>query len=156
MQRFKITSIVVCVVALLGAAESRAQTKPNSGYVAGTQDVLSSIVLADGRTANRLLFQLTVTSDDTQSPFHLATQDCFATYIFDEDVPVKGHGACDGISVEGDMWWLSVQIGDDGLVHWRMTGGTGRFADLQTSGTTQLVAEWEDGKFISRFEGTYE
>ncbi|MBT8400364.1 MAG: hypothetical protein KJO98_07810 [Rhodothermia bacterium] len=99
---------------------------------------------------------MSVTSDDAESPFHLASQDCFATYIFEDGVPVEGHGACDGISVEGDMWWLSLQVGDDGLIHWRMTGGTGRFTNLQTSGTTQLVAEWDDGKFVGRFEGTYE
>ncbi len=140
---------------ILSPGPAAAQQMDNSGYVSGTQDVLSAIPLADGRVAQRLLFQLTVISDNPENPFHLATQDCFASYIFSDERPVGGKAFCDGINADGDMWWLAIDVSEDGVVHWRHIGGTGKLAGIESNGATLLVAQFDDGKLIGRFEGTY-
>jgi hypothetical protein len=147
---------VVCLIAFgtpTGAA--LAQELPNAGYVAGTAEVLSSTDLGDGRVARRMFFSVTVIPDDPDNPFGNASQDCFATYIFEEDgSPVGGRGACDAITVTGDVWWISLELQPDGSVHWEHVGGTGTLAGLSSSGTTTGLAEFQDGKVLARYEGT--
>jgi hypothetical protein len=127
-----------------------------AGYVSGTQEVLQSITLADGNVAKRIMFKVSVVTEDPSNPLHLASQDCLVTYIFSQDEePLGGKGSCDGISIDGHLWWLSVELHPDGVVHWTNNGGVGKFANFTASGTTIVQAEFPDGKFIGRFEGTY-
>ncbi len=147
--------ISALVLTLAAPSDSRAQSVESHGYVSGTQEVMTSVPLADGLVARRILFRAVVTGDDEKSPYHLASQDCFASYIFSDDMPVGGRAACDGISPDGDIFWLSIEMSSDGVVHWRSTGGTGKFSNLVTSGTTRIVAQMDGGKFVGRYEGTY-
>jgi len=127
-----------------------------AGYVNGTKELLSTIELADGNIAKRVKFQVTVITDDTANPIHLASQDCFATYVFTrDDKPVGGRGSCDGISADGHIWWIDTELRPDGKVYWANRGGMGKFEDLTGSGTTTELAEFPDGKTINRFEGSY-
>ena len=126
-----------------------------SGHVAGTQKMTRAMPLSGDRVARRMRFKLTVITDDPASPFNLASQDCMATYVFAGDgAPLGGHGYCDGISAAGDIWWISVELGPDGMVRWTNIDGTGALGDFEASGTTKILAEFDDGKMIGRFEGT--
>ena len=157
MRPLRFPRVLLCVLPVLalhyGAAS--AQDLPNSGFVAGTSEELSSMELADGRIARRMFFSVSVVADDAENPFGNASQDCFATYVFETDgSPVGGRGVCDGINADGDIWWISLELRPDGLIHWEHIGGTGRLANVRSSGTTTTLAEFEDGKIVGRFEGT--
>jgi hypothetical protein len=143
----------VLFCSLISVAEAEEKV---AGYVSGTQEVLQSIPLADGTVARRITFSATVITDDPANPLHLASQDCFVTYVFSkDDKPLGGKGSCDGISVDGHLWWILLELRPDGVARWINNGGVGKFANLEASGTTKVLAEFPDGKFIGRFEGTY-
>ena len=126
-----------------------------SGSIAGSQKVLSSIELPDGRTIRRIMFSVGVTADDTSSPWHRGNQDCFATYMFAADGSlIGGRGVCDFVSPEGDLWWLTLEASGDAPLRWKGLGGTGKFAGIEHSGTSVIEAEWGDGKVVGRWEGT--
>lgn len=149
-------STVLATCSLLLMSFANAEDKQVAGYVSGTQTELSSIALADGNVAKRMIFNLTVVTDDPTNPLHLASQDCFATYVYSkEGEPVGGKGGCDGVSADGHIWWLAVEMRPDGIVSWTNRGGMGKFENFAATGTTSVEAEFPDGKFIGRFEGTY-
>lgn len=126
-----------------------------SGHVTGTSKMIQSMPLSGDRVANRMHFEVAVVTDDPANPFNLASQDCMATYVFAADgKPLGGHGYCDGITAAGDIWWISVRMDTDGTLHWSNLGGTGALDGITASGTTRMLAEFADGKFIGRFEGT--
>ena len=132
-----------------------AQAADLSGHVAGTSKKTQSLPLSGDRVANRMRFKLTVLTDDPANPFNLASQDCMTTYVFAKDgKPLGGHGYCDGVTATGDIWWIALRVDADGKVHWSNIGGTGALEGIQASGTTTLLAEFDDGKIIARFEGT--
>jgi len=56
--------------------------------------------------------------------------------------------------VAGDVWWLAYEVSGTDPLRWTGLGGTGTFANIHHSGTTVTLAEWGDGKFIGRWEGT--
>lgn len=141
-------------VAALAPQNAVAQ-EATAGLVTGHQKVVSSMELPDGRTIRRVMLSLGVTADDPSSIWHLGSQDCFATYMFDaDDSLIGGRGACDFISTNGDMWWLTLEASGDDPIRWKGLGGTGKFAGVEHSGTTVTQAEWGDGKLIGRWEGT--
>ena len=147
---------VASAAALLFAlSASAAGAADLSGHVAGTQKMTREMPLSGDRVARRMRFKVNVLTDDASSPFNLASQDCMATYVFAKDgAPLGGHGYCDGISATGDIWWIHVELGTDGMVRWTHLGGTGALDGFEAGGTTRILAEFEDGKVIGRFEGT--
>lgn len=148
-----LTASAVCLLLLVQGVVA---AEPVAGYVNGTQEVIHATTLADGNVARRIRISVTVVTDDTDNPLHLASQDCFVTYIFTpQDEPVTGRGFCDGISAAGDLWWISLELLPDGTIKWENLGGVGRFEKLVASGTTSILAEFDDGKAIARFEGNY-
>ena len=144
------TLLVVLFLAPTGNADEV------NGHVSGSQKELSSIALENGQVVRRILFHLGVITDTQEAPFHGANQQCLATYIFAADgALVKARGGCDGIDPDGDVWWMTFTIEGDGPVRWRNVDGTGKYAGLESSGTTDIISEWGDGLVIGRFEGTY-
>lgn len=140
---------------LIAVAPSGAHAADLSGHVAGTQKMTREMPLSGDRVARRMRFKVTVLTDDPSNPFNLASQDCMATYVFAKDgAPLGGHGYCDGITAGGDIWWIRVELGTDGSIKWTHLGGTGALDGYQAVGTTKMLAEFEDGKIIARFEGT--
>lgn len=147
--------LFTCFLAL-STLSAAAEERPLAGFVSGTQEELQSMTLADGNVARRLMFNLTVITDDADNPFNNATQDCFATYVFTpEGAPVTGKGSCDGITADGHLWWITVELQPDGMVEWTNQGGTGKLAGIEAKGKTKMLAELPDGKAIARFDGTY-
>jgi len=139
----------------LALSFSAAHAADLSGHVTGTSKMIQSMPLSGDRVANRMRFKITVVTDDAQNPFNLASQDCMATYVFTKDgAPQGGHGYCDGITASGDIWWISVRLDADGIVHWTHLGGTGALDGYEAGGTTTTLADFSDGKFIGRFQGT--
>ena len=154
----KYSHLTVAVGALIAATlvpqEATAQ-QATAGMISGTQKIVSSMELPDGRTIRRIMFSVGVTADDPSSIWHLGNQDCFATYMFAADGSlIGGRGLCDFVSPEGDLWWLTLEASGDDPIRWTGLGGTGKLAGVEHSGTTVTQAEWGDGKIVGRWEGT--
>jgi len=153
--RFSGLAAFSAVTAMLALPIFSAQAADLSGIVSGTQKETASMPLSGDRVAKRMRFKLTVVTDDAENPFNLASQECMATYVFSKDgAPLGGHGYCDGINAAGDIWWIRVELGSDGMVTWTHLGGTGELGNYDAGGTTTTLAQFEDGKMIARFEGT--
>lgn len=128
-----------------------------AGYGSGTQTVLSTLQLKNGLTVTRLASSIGLSSDAHEGRFHGATQQCLATIVNGADGSViEGHGSCDGIDPDGDVWWISLSLDGDGPYRWSITGGTGKYEGLAMSGVSSLVAEHEDGVVVVRYEGNYD
>jgi len=126
-----------------------------SGYVSGMVELVQTLPLSGDRVAKRMRYRLSIVTDDATSPFNLASQDCMATNIFSKDgKSLGGHGYCDGITATGDIWWIATRTDPDGTLHWTNIPGTGKLEGITGSGTSRLLAAFEDGKVIIRFEGT--
>jgi hypothetical protein len=152
---FALAAAVFLVSPFLPNPALAQRSMATGGFVSGSQKVLNSIELPDGRSIRRLMFSVGVTADDPASPWHLGSQDCFATYMFAADGSlIGGRGVCDFVSPDGDIWWLTLEASGDDPVRWRSLGGTGKFAGIEHSGTTIINAEWSDGKVVGRWEGT--
>ena len=149
-------ALTALLIAALTPSGATAQTAVETGgIVSGTQKILSEIELPDGRAIRRIYLSASVTADDNTSPWHLGSQDCLATYMFAADGSlIGGRGLCDFVSPDGDLWWLTLETSGTDPIRWQGLGGTGKFAGIEHSGTTVLLAEWVDGKFISRWDGT--
>ena len=159
MKRYHLLTVAagaLLIAALAPQGANAQEAMKTAGMISGTQKVLSSIELPDGRTIRRIMFSVGVTADDHSSPWHLGSQDCLATYMFAADgSQIGGRGACDFVSPEGDLWWLTFEAsGSTDPVQWKGLGGTGKFTGIEHSGTTVTNAEWGDGKVIGRWEGT--
>jgi len=145
------------VLVLCGASGAAAQEETaTGGYVSGFQKVVDEIPLPEGRMIRRMELELTVTADDPESPWHLGSQDCFATYTFAADGSLEGgRGLCDFVSPEGDLSWLTLEVHGSAPVEWHIHGdGTGKLAGIEHWGKTTSLAMWSDGRVISRWEGT--
>ena len=128
-----------------------------AGYGAGTQTVLSTMKLKNGRTVARVMSSIGLSTDAHEGRFHGGTQKCLASIVTGADgAVVEGHGSCDGIDPDGDVWWISLSLDGGGPYHWSITGGTGKYEGLSMSGVSNVVAEHEDGIVVVRFEGNYD
>ena len=128
-----------------------------AGHSAGTQEVISSLPLKNGQSATRVSYHVGVVTDAQEGLFHGGTQQCLATIIQNTDgSTVEGHGACDGIDPDGDVWWLSFTMEGDDPISWTITWGTGKYDGLSMSGVTSFVAQHADGMFVGRWEGDYD
>jgi len=155
-KRYFVVSFLATGLLAFGAGRASAQAEvATAGYVSGFQEVVDEIALENGGAVRRIRLRLAVTADDPDSPWHLGSQDCFATYTFTADGSLEGgHGICDFISPQGDVWWLALEASGDGSIRWHGLGeGTGKLAGLEHSGTTVTVAEWGDGRVVGRWEG---
>jgi hypothetical protein len=128
-----------------------------AGHTTGTQEVISSLPLKNGQTATRIAYHVGVITDAQEGLYHGGTQQCLATVVQNADgSTVEGHGACDGIDPDGDVWWISITMDGDAPISWTITGGTGKYEGLAMSGVTNLFAEHADGIVVGRFEGNYD
>jgi len=150
--------LTIAAGALISATfvpQEAAAQQATAGMFSGTQKIVSSMDLPDGRTIRRIMLSVAVTADDTSSIWHLGNQDCFATYMFAAHGSlIGGRGLCDFVSPEGDLWWLTLEASGDDPIRWTGLGGTGKLAGIEHSGTSVTQAEWGDGKMVGRWEGT--
>ena len=97
-----------------------------------------------GFTAMRVHLKGVILSDDPMSPIHLNTQDCFGNDILDSEGNFAANtGLCVAVDGEGDTWVLSYEFSD-----WVVIGGTGKFAGMEGSGTTEIIGNYPDGRLV--------
>jgi len=126
------------------------QTTAISGHAAGVMTGVETIDLPDGRTVTYMTSTAQVLADDPSSPHDLLSQTCMQTFITAADGTVESFGGwCSSLSPDGDLHWITFDTDT-----WQMVGGTGRFADMTMGGNYSTVAQWSDGQFVNRWEGT--
>jgi len=154
--KYKNLPILGLGLAISLSCTSSAVAADVAGFTSGTQKVLSTTPLKNGHTAARVLYLVGIVTDAQEGPFHGATQQCLATVINSADGSlVEGHGACDGIDRDGDVWWISLSMAGDSPIRWAITGGTGKYEGLSMSGVNNLIAQHADGIVLGRFEGNH-
>jgi len=127
-----------------------------AGFTSGTTKVLTTIPLKNGLTATRVHHLVGVVTDAQEGMFHGGTQQCLTTIISDADGSiVEGHGACDGIDPDGDVWWIAIEMAPNAPIRWKITAGTGKYEGLAMSGVNNAIAEHADGITLGRFEGNH-
>ena len=127
-----------------------------AGFTSGTTKVLTTIPLKNGLTATRVHHLVGIVTDAQEGMFHGGTQQCLTTIISDADGSiVEGHGACDGIDPDGDVWWIAIEMAPNAPIRWKITAGTGKYEGLAMSGVNNAIAEYADGITLGRFEGNH-
>ncbi len=154
--RYKNLPLFGLGLALTLSCTSSAVAADTAGFTSGTREVLTTIPLGNGMTATRVQYLVGIVTDAQEGMFHGGTQQCLATVISDASgAVVEGHGACDGIDPEGDVWWITIDMAADAPIRWTITAGTGKYEGLAMSGVNNAIAEHADGITLGRFEGNY-
>ena len=151
-QQIVSAAAIVLLSSTLGTSVS-AQSMEVSGTVAMVQVWNERTELPDGRTIQRSHSKGLLRTDDSNSPWDLSTQDCRATTTLAADGNLTAEvNFCDVVDADGDMWWLTGEIGGT----WEIHGGTGKYEGIEGGGAVQPEALHPDGRYSVRFQGSYQ
>jgi hypothetical protein len=154
-RRFLLALFVAGLMLSVSVPAVRAQENSGSGQVMLVPRPAQSTTMPDGRVLQIVGVDGFVTGDQADNPFAPATQSCAGTVVVAADGSgAEAHGYCDGVDTEGDVWWIWWSETPAGG-KWGIIGGTGKFTGMEGGGTTNRVAEWPDGRYIVRWEGTW-
>jgi hypothetical protein len=138
---------LLCLGVAAGAQAQQTWAGDGNGLYNST--TLEKYQLPDGRMVRTVSLAGFIVSDDKESPFHLASQDCSGTWVIEADgeaYSVAGH--CVSRDAEGDVFW-HWWSGDASGGEFGMTSGTGKFAGMEGGGTYTNLAQMPDGKIIN-------
>ncbi len=138
---------LLCLGAATGARAQ--QTWSGDGNSLLAPSTVEEYQLPDGRMVRAMSFQGFTVSEDKESPFHLASQDCRGTYLFEADgASFTAAGYCVAQDADGDVWW-NWWNGDQSGGEWGVTGGVGKFAGMTGGGTYTVMDRMPDGKITN-------
>jgi hypothetical protein len=157
MQTKRLTRVMslaaILVVGVVGSAG--AQQMSGGGFVALVPKPAETTETPDGRVLQMVRVDGIVFGDEENNPFGMATQSCAGTVVLSTDgSDVMAKGYCDGVDLDGDVWWITWEETLDGG-SWNLLGGTGKFEGVSGGGQTSRVAEWPDGRYVVRWDGTW-
>jgi hypothetical protein len=135
--------LVSSLVLSFAAVPAQAAVIKISGKVPLTVVYHDETKLPDGSVVSRDYLKGTIEAGDSSATFDGALQDCFGAIVFapgGEDI-VEGHGYCDAVDEDGDVWWLSWTSDESGQSRWTITGGTGKYAGIEGTGETIFTME---------------
>jgi hypothetical protein len=127
----------------LAAAPALAAEMEIAGEIAFTVVSHDETKLADGSVVSRDHLKGTIKDDDSASVLNGASHDCMGSILYAPggEAIVEGHGSCDAIDKDGDVWWLTWTTETSGESTWTMIGGTGKYEGLTGSGKTTFTME---------------
>ncbi len=133
------------------------QSSKGTGHVSYHQLFSTETQGKEGQIIQNVVNRGTIVSDDTDLPWHLATQTCSGTNILTENgEPVLSRGSCSMIDADGDVWFLSYHNEVAKENTWKITGGTGKYEGMTGGGTTTpLAASPADGSLTISYEGSW-
>lgn len=148
-------SLGIMALSLLALAQlSAAETYTLTGRSIWTPESVNSSKLPDGRTVTRQVLKGTAIADETDTPLSMVSQDCMFTTVTSADGKTFSSGGyCDGVDVDGDVYWAVGTATQDGG-EWHYIGGTGKFEGMTGGGKYQLAMTWPDGKIVATWDGT--
>jgi hypothetical protein len=127
-----------------------------SGHNANQNISTETSQLPDGRTLMRTHDSSVIMGNNPGNPFHLASLDCFATYVLAADGNSgNGGGYCDGVDQGGDVWMITFG-GDLGGGKWQFSGGTGKFDGITGGGSYKAAAQVPGGRSLTTWDGTWQ
>jgi hypothetical protein len=127
-----------------------------SGTVTYIPASMENVERPDGTIFQRSHLKGVVVATDAAVPFHLSNQDCVGGNIIGADgALLDGHGYCDGVDADGDVWWIWWHNSVDENV-WGFMGGTGKYEGIEGGGTTQVQSQSADGRMVITWEGTWQ
>jgi len=155
MFRRQITVLLVLAFLSAGVPPVSAQQTSGGGHVLLVPSPPTSTAMPDGRTVMYVHVDGFVTADEASNPFGPATQSCSGTVVAAPGgASAEGHGYCDGVDTDGDVWWIWWSETPAGG-RWGIIAGTGKFQGMKGGGTTNRIAEWPDGRYMVRWEGSW-
>lgn len=142
---------LLCLGAATGAQAQ--QTWSGDGNTMLAPLTVEKYQLPDGRMVRAMSFNGFTVTEDKESPFHLASQDCKGTYLFEadgENFTAAGH--CVSRDADGDVWWIWWNGGPTGG-DFGVTGGVGKYAGMTGGGTWTARTPMPDGKIVNSWHG---
>lgn len=134
---------------MLAAEEQEYTWVSSSETIETTQvsdDVVANVVAQKGFT----IF------DDTSHPLHLASQDCYGTFVQTPD-GTGSSGYCTIVPAGGGGGYWAAWEGDGNTGTWHVMRSGGSLSGIKASGTFgPVTAQWPDGKFALRVKGNFE
>jgi hypothetical protein len=142
-------AVSFCLAAALACSTLLSSTISEAAEIKVSGNVNYEVVyhnqteLADGRVVSRDHLKGMVDDNDDKSPIDHSTHDCFGAIVFSGDGTTiqGGHGYCDGIDKDGDIWWLSWSTNSPTESAWTITGGTGKYAGASGTGKTSFETD---------------
>jgi hypothetical protein len=126
-----------------------------SGTLTFVRTQFERIPLAGGKFLNETHLKGVLLASDPSLPPHLASQDCdFATSLDDKGTPTQGYGYCATIDKDGDVYWIWLSSVGPSDRKWTVVLGTGKFARMTGSGTTEVLMATADGRITLALSGT--
>jgi hypothetical protein len=142
---FRLRRIIGCATIIpLGVMYmSSARASPCTGYDVGVVQSADMTDLGHGMKQTTVKGYSILFSND--SIYNMATGECSTTLLQTPDGKVQMQGFCARHDKDGDTQSIAIRLppGAD-KIEWKSTGGTGKFAGEQGSGTAQNVLT--DGK----------
>ena len=150
------TALSMSSALLLVPAAVQAGTMSGSGHNANQNISTEVEKLPDGRTLMMTHDASVIMGNNKGNPFHLASLDCYATYIVAADGNSgNGNGYCHGVDKDNDIWWITFS-GDFTGGTWAFTGGTGKFDGISGGGTYTPAAQVHGGRSLNMWDGTWQ
>ena len=126
----------------------QAEEVEGGGYATYVTVSSEEFELAEGRPAIRIHQKGSIIAEDT--PFHLGSQDCFATIILAaEGSPLTAYGYCDATDRDGDLWTVWFKNEQGGRRTWGFLGGTGKYVGIEGEGTSKEEMQSKDRTVIT-------
>lgn len=152
--RHAITLAFGCILILSAGSLNAQTTYTTTGGNALMPEVLSTVELPDGNMLVRTLAHGFSWSNEEAAVGGNGALECYGSSTMSpEGAQLDGSGTCEAIDPDGDIWWLWWDGGMDG--RFGFTGGTGKYAGIEGSGTWKLQTMFADGKNTNTWEGTW-
>lgn len=123
-----------------------------SGSATYIPTVIERVEREDGSILERSHLRTVVLCDDPGVPLHNSPQDCMGTTLVLADGTMMARGYCDGVDLDGDVWWIWWQNLPDANT-WGFMGGTGKYENVSGNGTTEPTM-LPNGRMSVRWQGT--
>ena len=142
---------LLCLRVAAGAQAQQTWSGDGNGLYTAT--TLEKYELPDGRMVRAMSLHGFTVSEDKESPFHLTSQGCKGTYVYEADgMAFTAAGHCVSRDGDGDVWWIWWN-GDASGGEFGVMGGMGKFAGMTGGGTWASVARMPDGKIVNSWHG---
>ena len=160
-RRIIIVGLVLTALVAGGAATAQEQAAMadskdgESGRGLYVSTVIDIIDQPDGTQLMRTRDTGFVTSENSDSPIHLANSTCTGSFVVSVDRESRtGAGSCDIIDKDGDVMLISWRGTREGG-EWNIDGGTGKWETTQGGGQWKAGRLWSDGKYSNTWTGSW-
>lgn len=136
---------LVVIGTVLAGTASLAAASQISGRISYTLTHLSDVkIVQKDKTfvLSRDMLSGTIAASVPGSALDKSKQVCVgATLVDAAGKTIEGHGSCDSVDADGDVWWLVYSTKGPSKSRWIVVGGTGKYKHLRGTGTTSFLQQ---------------